>query len=619
MQQTSNLLSGRLAFQCKLKGTSGAPRWVATESGSGRRLVVALVSPAKAHSLAAATGVAQRHLAGVIEIIKTFDPSQLPKGIVAAPGAELALAEYVPGRTLAELSKEKVSPVKAVAFVLRLIEAVQALHERGAVHGCISPWSVVVEPEGRGIAPVLSQLVAPPIGAYCPPERLKGGPAAASDDVWALHATLYTALTGKQPFDAVEQDSLVKRMLVGRAAPLAESGLNEPALAEILTRGLVGEKRLRVVDLAELARTLDAWERSPQTLPARRPPAPRQAGRSVAELVSAGGARPEHLVVDARSLAADDGREEAAPIAAVAAAPPALAPPVAAPVVTDTGRQRALPPPLPPELSPAPQAASLSQLASQLPRQPTPPPLPIQPSMVARISKRLSFNPFERKRRIWPVVVVAAAAGGIGVYLAVATTQEAPAASAVPAQTAPAPAPKARAPEKAKRSASEERESCVRSHFPERKFEPSVDFAFVCEDGDFREVSHRLFSTVNQLPLADAPAGGAKPSAGGDLGWYELPATGIMRRACCASAPPVILPETPGWCEQLQSAVRQIADDSGRSGDLAPSARSFDKAVTCLFANHIARPYSYGGSPTPGQRAAFQRFLSLAAISEAKR
>jgi hypothetical protein len=92
-----------------------------------------------------------------------------------------------------------------------------------------------------------------------------------------------------------------------------------------------------------------------------------------------------------------------------------------------------------------------------------------------------------------------------------------------------------------------------------------------------------------------------------------------MRRACCASAPPVILPETPGWCEQLQSAVRQIADDSGRSGDLAPSARSFDKAVTCLFANHIARPYSYGGSPTPGQRAAFQRFLSLAAISEAKR
>jgi hypothetical protein len=81
----------------------------------------------------------------------------------------------------------------------------------------------------------------------------------------------------------------------------------------------------------------------------------------------------------------------------------------------------------------------------------------------------------------------------------------------------------------------------------------------------------------------------------------------------------VILPSTPGWCEQLQSAVRQIADDSARSGDLAPVARSYDKAVNCLFANHIARPYAYESPPTVTQRAAFQHFLSLAAISEARR
>ena len=86
-----------------------------------------------------------------------------------------------------------------------------------------------------------------------------------------------------------------------------------------------------------------------------------------------------------------------------------------------------------------------------------------------------------------------------------------------------------------------------------------------------------------------------------------------------SSAPPVTLPETPGWCEQLQSAVRQIADDSGRAEDLSPAARAYDKAVTCLFANRISRPYTYDSVPNAAQRAAFQHFLSQAAISEARR
>jgi hypothetical protein len=106
---------------------------------------------------------------------------------------------------------------------------------------------------------------------------------------------------------------------------------------------------------------------------------------------------------------------------------------------------------------------------------------------------------------------------------------------------------------------------------------------------------------------------------GSGLSWYELPATAIIRRHCCTAAPPLTLPESAGWCEQLQSAVRRVADDSSKAVDLAPAARDFDKAVNCLFANKIARPYPYDKPPNDANRAAFQQFLGRAAVSDARR
>ncbi|MFZ5894528.1 MAG: serine/threonine protein kinase [Myxococcota bacterium] len=604
----STLLAERYTVDAAVKSEGGATRWLAAEAGSGRRVLMALVSKQRADELALARAAQHRHLAGLLDILRSFDAALLPPGVEAEESSAIAVAEYVPGRNLQQLFPERLSPVKAVGWVLRLIEAVQALHTAGAVHGAISPYSIVAEPEGRGIAPVLTQLGAPPIGAYCPPERLKGGPPSQSDDVWALHATLYAALTGKAPYDANERDALVKQTLISKPQSLMQLGINEPALWEIISRGLVGERRLRVVELAELSKALDAWERDPRAMPARRAPATRQAPRLETNAAPAA----EPVLFDVSALPADFGVAESL----------RSSPRVKMASASGTGPHRAMPPPLPPEArSIQPSAPTLNQLASQLPRTATPPPLPPPlPSVAARISKRLSFNPFERKRKLWPVIAGAAAAGGLVVYIAIATTQEAPAAPP-PREAVPAvAAPKARAPEKPKRSAAEEREVCARSYFPERDFAADVDFAFLCEDGDFRETSRKVFSLAKQQQLtAAASTEKSKDAASVGLGWYELPAAGIMRKSCCQSSAPVALPETPGWCEQLQTAVRQIADDSARAGDLAPVARAYDKAVACLYANRISRPYTYESQPTPAQRAAFQHFLSLAAISEARR
>jgi hypothetical protein len=505
------------------------------------------------------------------------------------------------------------NPSKAVAWILRLADAVQALHSAGAVHAALSPRSVIAVPEGRAIAPVLSQLVAPGIGAFCPPERLKGAAEASPDDVWALHATLYAALTRQAPYNAPSRDALLKQMLSGRPKPLSAFGIDEPALQEIVDRGLAYEKRVRVTELSELLQTLDGWERDPRAMPPKRQVPPRPAPRSLMDIVGATGLgkdRDDGIVIDGSTLPDDEGAElNPKPPAPVTAAPPMVA--------------AVAPPPAPLTVAPAIEAHSSA------PRIPTASALPpvgtVAPA--APIQKRISINPFERKRSVWPLVVIAAIAGGGGVYLAVAP--DAPPAKV--AATEPPPSPelpqKAPPPERPKLSPGEARDSCVASYFDPGAFSGTQNFAFVCEESDFRDVAARLQQLAR--PVAAASDGGVVPAAvearadGGlhssGLDWYELPATAIIRKSCCDGATPITLPETPGWCEQLQTVVRRIADDSGKAGDLAPDARSFDKAVACLFANKVARPYAYEKLPSEANRAAFQQFLSRAAISEARR
>ncbi|HEY4104070.1 MAG TPA: hypothetical protein VGM44_09270 [Polyangiaceae bacterium] len=626
-------IAGRYTFAGLLKNTQRTERWIATDEG-GRRVVVAVADAGRLTTLDSARGVKHRHLAGLIEVVRDIDAASVPSGKALPPGYGVAVAEFVPGRTLhSELAKAGMNPSKAVAWILRLADAVQALHSAGAVHAALSPRSVVAVPEGRAIAPVLSQLVAPPVGPYCPPERLKGSAETAPDDVWALHATLYTALTRQAPYRAPTRDALLKQMLSGKPKPLSAFGLDEPALQEILDRGLAYEKRVRVTELAEFIQTLDGWERDPRTMPAKRQIPPRPAPRSLMDIVggSLGKDRDDGIVIDDADLPDDEGSElNPKP----AAPPPAPTPPVPAVATVPTPQTAA-----PPAASSAPNASS-SPAAAPVP--PARDPLGSAPhastshasdaallagGVAAPVKKRISINPFERKRAVWPLVLVAAIAGGGGVYLATAPDSEPP--KPKPEEVpAPVVTQKAPQPERKKLSPGEERDSCVASYFDQGALDPGQNFAFVCADGDFRDISAHLQQMARPTPDpaaeggAPAPAEPAHADTGGynsGLDWYELPATAIIRKSCCPNVQALTLPETPGWCEQLQTVVRRIAEDSGKAGDLAPDARAFDKAVSCLFANKVARPYVYEKAPSDANRAAFQQFLSRAAISEARR
>ena len=621
-------VAGKYGFAGVLKNSQALERWVGVEQDTGRRVVLAIADAGRLATLDSARGVKHRHLTSVLEIARDVDAASLPSGQPLRPGFGVAIAEFVPGTTLhSELARSGMNPSKAVAWILRVADAVQALHSAGAVHGALSPRSVIAVPVGRAIAPVLSQLVAPAIGAYCPPERLKGSAETSPDDIWALHATLYAALTRQAPFNAPTRDALLKQMLSSRPKPLSAFGIDEPALQEILDRGLAYEKRVRVTELPELIATLDGWERDPRAMPAKRQTPPRPATRSLMAIVGAPGGkdRDDGIVIDGATLPDDEGSElEPKILPPVPAPPPAAAAPVALPASAATPTPGATPPAPaapPPQLPEAPLRDALgvslkpAARASAFPR--------AMSNVALSIKKKISINPFERKRSVWPLVVIAAIVGGGGVYLAVAPDA---ATSPPPKEVAAAAVvlPKAAQPGRPKLSAGERRDACVASYFDPGTFEAGQNFVFVCADGDFRDAATQLQRLVRPTRIDDGGAAleatradaGARASA---LDWYELPATAIIRKSCCDGATPVTLPQTPGWCEQLQTVVRRIADDSSKAGDLAPGARSFDRAVSCLFANKVGKMYGYEKAPTAANRDAFQQFLSRAAISEARR
>jgi serine/threonine protein kinase len=622
MHASRSLLGGRYSLERPLSSSADKRAWMAIDGSTGRLVVVGLVSAGRMSTLEPALGVKHRNLASIDDVVRSLPDDAFPPEVSLPGGAGVVVAEHAPGVSLRSvLEKSPLHPAKAVAWVMRLAEAVQALHATGAIHGAISPRAVIAEPEGRSIAPVLSQLIAPPIAGFLPPERVRGGAEASSDDVWSLFATLYAALTGASPFPAASREALLKSMHT-RPKPLADFGVNEPALAEILARGLLPERRARVTDLAELVAALDAWERDPKKMPAPRG-RPKTALLGMNDVVSGGAAnaRDDSLVIDDRELADDQGAppREPAPLPKM---PPPLPPSAAKPA------PKAVPPPLPQPLpsslerdrdrsspNPAPP------VAAEIPPRQKQPPVHFVP-----IQKRLSWNPFQRKRSVWPWIGGAAALLAGGAYLALAPRPAPP--PPEPTADVEAPRPK-RTPKPAQKTDAEAAlNECVQAHFPQGSLPADTDFSFVCADGDFVVVTRDLFSLATQPAPAAGPgavpvASAAKPEEkrlGLGLDWYELPATAIIRRTCCPAASPVSLPETPGRrCEQVGAVIQHMADDSAKSVDLAPQARLFDKTAGCLVANRVPHGYPYERAPKAASRAAFQEFLSRAAIIGARR
>jgi len=148
--------------------------------------------------------------------------------------------DFVEGRTLAVLVREKPLPAKRAAGYLKAIaEAVHYAHQHGVLHRDLKPSNVLIDASDQpritdfGLAKRLSgdselTLTGQVLGSpnYLSPEQASGrqtevGPAS---DVYALGAMLYHLVSGRPPFQADALTTLLRQVI--ETEPVAPRLLN---------------------------------------------------------------------------------------------------------------------------------------------------------------------------------------------------------------------------------------------------------------------------------------------------------------------------------------------------------------------------------------------------------
>ncbi|MEU3890802.1 serine/threonine-protein kinase [Streptomyces sp. NPDC029041] len=185
-------------------------------------------------------------------------------------GRPWIVMELVEGRSLADAVKEegRIEPREAARIGLWVLRALRAAHTAGVLHRDIKPGNVLLARDGRvlltdfGIAQIEGDTTITRTGEvvgsvdYLAPERVRGHDPGPSSDLWALGATLYTAVEGRSPFRRTTPLTTMQAVVEEEAAELRHAGPLAPVITALLrkdpaTRPEVSEAEHMLAEAAE--------------------------------------------------------------------------------------------------------------------------------------------------------------------------------------------------------------------------------------------------------------------------------------------------------------------------------------------------------------------------------
>jgi hypothetical protein len=138
--------------------------------------------------------------------------------VISEAGRPYIVMELIEGRSLAQLIEEEgpLAPAMVADIGRQVLAALTAGHAAGVLHRDLKPANVIVTPWRQavltdfGIASVAGNPSITQAGVvigtpgYLAPERARGEPATPATDMWSLGATLYTAASGRGPYEGHE-------------------------------------------------------------------------------------------------------------------------------------------------------------------------------------------------------------------------------------------------------------------------------------------------------------------------------------------------------------------------------------------------------------------------------
>ncbi|MBX7268140.1 serine/threonine protein kinase [Micromonospora sp. Llam7] len=157
--------------------------------------------------------------------------------------------ELINGRSLAETIQAHglLTEQRTAEIGLQVLDALRAAHREGIAHRDVKPANILLDTDrvvltDFGIAAIedataltaTGQLVGSP--AYLSPERINGQPVTAAADLWALGVTLYTAVTGRSPFQREDTQATLAAILHSQPATPAHAGRLWPVIKGLLIK-----------------------------------------------------------------------------------------------------------------------------------------------------------------------------------------------------------------------------------------------------------------------------------------------------------------------------------------------------------------------------------------------
>ncbi|MFJ4522498.1 serine/threonine-protein kinase [Streptomyces sp. NPDC088810] len=165
-------------------------------------------------------------------------------------GRPWIVMELVEGASLADAVKERgrVEPTEAARIGLWVLRALRAAHSAGVLHRDVKPGNVLLGEDGRvlltdfGIAQIEGDTTITRTGEvvgsvdYLAPERVRGHDPGPASDLWALGATLYTAVEGRSPFRRTSPLSTMQAVVEEEAGEPRHAGPLAPVIAALLRK-----------------------------------------------------------------------------------------------------------------------------------------------------------------------------------------------------------------------------------------------------------------------------------------------------------------------------------------------------------------------------------------------
>jgi serine/threonine protein kinase len=158
--------------------------------------------------------------------------------------------EALSGQTLSHAIREqgRLETARVVDIAMQLLAALQAVHRAGIIHRDVKPSNVQLSAESRvvltdfGLASHADQaspiepgqvVGSPP---YMAPESIHEGRFGPESDLFSLGATLYVAVEGRKPFDAMSRFSTLEAVRNETPPPARHAGCLRPVINGLLTK-----------------------------------------------------------------------------------------------------------------------------------------------------------------------------------------------------------------------------------------------------------------------------------------------------------------------------------------------------------------------------------------------